>query len=82
MNGKGFDYFEAGGVTGTIGIYSKGKKGMKPRFPKIKKKDIDVYEHLDHVLQHTTYADRWQWLVEANAFVRAVTKAKFRKPGN
>jgi hypothetical protein len=54
---------------------------MNPKIPKIKKKDIPVYEHLDFILEHTTYADRWQWLVEANAFVHAAQKAKIIKAG-
>lgn len=53
---------------------------MAPNTPKFKKKDIPVYEHLDFILGHTTYADRWQWLVEANAFVQAAGKGKIIKP--
>ena len=53
---------------------------MNPKFPKINKKDVAVYEHLDFILGHTSYADRWRWLVEANAFVHAIGKAKIIKP--
>ena len=38
--------------------------------------DSGVYEHLDHYLKNTTYADRLKWLKEANAFVNAVERRR------
>jgi len=48
---------------------------MKLKIPKIKLKDIPVYEHLDVSLK-TTYAQRWDWLKGAKAFVRSLEKNK------
>lgn len=54
---------------------------MKMRFLKNRKRlNIPVHEHLEFCLKKTTYADRLKWLEEANEFVRAVEKAKIRKP--
>ena len=50
---------------------------MKINILKNKKKlNIQVHEHLEFVVKHTTYADRLRWLEEANEFVRAVEKAR------
>ncbi len=35
-----------------------------------------AYEHLESFIKNTTYAQRLQWLEEANKFVRAVEKAR------
>ena len=35
-----------------------------------------VYEHLEHYLRKTTYADRLKWLKEANAFVNAIERQR------
>lgn len=40
------------------------------------KVESGVYEHLDHYLNKTTYADRLRWLKEANAFVNAVERRR------
>ena len=40
------------------------------------KVDPGVYEHLEHYLKKTTYADRLKWLKEANAFVDAVERRR------
>ena len=53
---------------------------MKIKLKQIKLKDIPVYEHLEHSLEKTTYADRLQWLEEANEFVRLIKKAKKFRP--
>ena len=53
---------------------------MKLKPKKIKVRDIPVYEHLEYALKHTTYADRLQWLEEANAFVHSLKKKKIIKP--
>jgi len=50
----------------------------------IKIKDIDlkkfpVYEHLDVCLK-ATYAQRLQWLEDANDFCRLAEKAKIKDP--
>ena len=50
------------------------------KIQKFKFKNTPIYEHLDYHLEHTTYAERFRWLKESNAFVRLVQKTKFRKP--
>jgi hypothetical protein len=46
----------------------------------IKKKESfksrGVWEHLEHTLEHTTYAQRLQWLEEANRFVNTLRRKK------
>ncbi len=52
---------------------------MEIELPKFKKKDIPVYEHLEFYLKKTTYADRLQWLEDANEFLRQAQKVKIIK---
>lgn len=40
------------------------------------KVDQGVYEHLDHYLKKTTYADRLRWLERANAFVNEIERRR------
>ena len=49
---------------------------IKKRTTKYKRTNPDVHEHLEFVVKNTTYADRLNWLEEANAFVRAIEKKK------
>ena len=44
---------------------------MIKKTSKIKAKP-EVYEHLEHYVKKTSYADRLRWLQEANAFVNAI----------
>ena len=44
---------------------------------KKKKRNIPVHEHLDVALK-TTYAQRLQWLEEANEFVLMVEQSKIK----
>jgi len=44
-------------------------KRLKP-----KKSVPEVYEHLDHYLQKTTPAQRWQWLMQTWDFVHMVQR--------
>ena len=46
-----------------------------------KNKKFEVYEHLEHYVTKTTYAQRMKWLEEANKFVRAIQK-KRKRPCN
>jgi hypothetical protein len=46
---------------------------------KSRKKKFEVYEHLEHYVKKTTYAQRLQWLEDANNFVRSIQKAVSRK---
>jgi|GEM_PF-2202328 len=41
-----------------------------------KKKKYEVWEHLEHSVRNTTYADRLRWLQEANDFVRLAYKGR------
>ena len=50
-------------------------QAKKLKISKIKLKDIPVYERLDVSLK-TTYAQRWDWLKGAKAFVRSLEKNK------
>ncbi len=53
---------------------------MKTSLLKNKKKlNIPVHEHLAFVVKRTTYAQRLQWLEEANEFVRSLQKKKILK---
>jgi len=38
----------------------------------VKKRVPEVYEHLDHYLQKTTPAQRWQWLMQTWDFVNMI----------
>ena len=40
------------------------------------RKQFEPHEHLEHWVKKTSYADRLQWLEEANAFVRLLQKKK------
>ena len=42
----------------------------------LKSKKYTIYEHLEHYVKNTTYADRLQWLEDANNFVRKVQKKR------
>jgi hypothetical protein len=44
---------------------------MKKRL-QIKKSTPEVYEHLDHYLQKTTPAQRWEWLKQTRDFVNMI----------
>ncbi len=44
--------------------------------PNHKKVKPEVYEHLDHYILKTSYADRWQWLKDANAFVDLIERRR------
>ena len=46
---------------------------MKKTF---KLKDVPVWEHLHHSLNHTTYADRLLWLSQAMEFVIKLNKKR------
>jgi hypothetical protein len=39
-------------------------------------KKYEVYEHLEHSVRNTTYADRLLWLEQANEFVRQIYKGR------
>jgi len=41
-----------------------------------KKNVPEVYEHLDHHLQKTTPAQRWQWLVQTWDFVHMIERKR------
>ncbi len=43
---------------------------------KVKKRNPNIYEHLEHYVKHTTYAQRLQWLEQANAFVRMIGRKR------
>ena len=43
------------------------------------KKKYEIYEHLEHYVRKTTYADRLQWQQEANEWVRLLKKKKIIK---
>ena len=49
------------------------------KFRYVQGKKIAIHEHLEFVIKNTTYADRWQWLKEANTFVRKVEDARRKK---
>lgn len=49
---------------------------MKLSGKKLKSADIPVYEHLEVTLKKTTYAQRLEWLEEANEFVRMLERKK------
>jgi len=46
------------------------------KFRHVKGRKIAIHEHLEFVVRQTRYADRWQWLKEANAFVDAVERQR------
>ena len=46
------------------------------KFRHVKGRKIAIHEHLEFVVRRTRYADRWQWLKEANAFVDAVERRR------
>lgn len=50
------------------------------RIKEIKRRNPNIHEHLEFWVKKTSYADRLQWLEEANAFVRSLKKAKFFRP--
>lgn len=58
-------------------VFSFVGKNMK-RLKPSKKKKYEVWEHLEHTIRNTTYADRLLWLEQANEFVRRAYKG--RKP--
>ncbi len=43
---------------------------------KARRKKFEVYEHLEHYVKKTTYAERLQWLEEANNFFRSIQKKR------
>ena len=43
-----------------------------------KSRNLNIHEHLEFVVKNTTYADRWRWLKEANAFVQEVERRRKR----
>ena len=49
---------------------------MIKKASKIKAGQGGVYEHLEHYLKKTTYADRLRWLQEANAFVQDIERRR------
>ena len=43
---------------------------------KIKIKNHDVYEHLEHHVRKTTYTHRWKLLEEMNNFANKIEEAR------
>jgi|CXWL01.1.fsa_nt_gi hypothetical protein len=66
----------------TIKKSRKSAAGIKEKVSSLEKMNArrktqyEIYEHLEHYLKKTTYADRWRWLKSANAFVEAVEKQR------
>ena len=46
------------------------------KFRYVQGKRVAIHEHLEFVVKNTTYADRWLWLEEANAFAYQVEVAR------
>jgi hypothetical protein len=49
---------------------------MRQKYRIVKGEKIPVWEHLEWTLKKTSYADRLQWLEEANEFARDLKKNK------
>ena len=41
-----------------------------------KTKSWEIWEHLEHTLKHTSYAQRLQWLEQADHFMRTLRRNK------